>query len=354
MVYCKSDFQTEDNMFSRSLLILSFLIASVSFVNIDAFSQKTSESKAKSKSTLSDAQAQDIIKFIKKRSGINLPSDASFEVIGEGPSKIEGFKMATLKVTSSKGSGDVPFLISNDGKYMIMSPGDPVDVTKLEQSPVKNLKQGNAIIGSRSLPILMTSDGKYLLFTELLDITADPFKAIKDQISMKNVPIMGNKNAQVTIVEYSDFQCPYCKRGADMIPKILAEYKDQVKIVFKQLPLSIHNWARPASAASLCAYKQGNDKFWEFHDLLFANQGQITQQNSAKKFNEFSKQIGLNQSKFDKCLKDPTIESIIKSEGDEALKLGANSTPTFFVNGMMVKGANYEQIKNAINSVLTN
>lgn len=300
---------------------------------------------------VSEADQQKLVSFLKKRSGSKLPPDALIKVEGYEKSQIKNFKRGKFVITTSKGSGDFPFHISQDGKYLFI--GEPVDTSDFKKSPVKGIKQGSASVGRQSLPILITDDGKYLVFNELVDLNVDPLAEVIKKISLKNSPIKGNENAKVTVVEYSDFQCPYCRRGAMLIPQLLSEYKGNVRFVFKQLPLPMHNWAKPAAVASVCAQDQGVDKFWKYHDLLFDNQKAINLDNSEEKFLEFAKKLKLNEDKFKKCLSKPDAASRVEGDFKEAQELGVNSTPSFFVNGMLVQGADYQGIKSAIELALS-
>jgi protein-disulfide isomerase len=133
-----------------------------------------------------------------------------------------------------------------------------------------------------------------------------------------------------------------------MLPQILKEFNGKIKIAYKQLPLQNHNWAKPAAIASLCAYQQGNDKFWAYHDKLFDSQKDITLENSNEKFNQYAKELGLDTKKFDACLKSKEVQAEVENQMKEATSVGVQSTPTFVVNGMIVPGANPEGLKSAI------
>lgn len=361
---------------------LSSVLLAVAFVlaGAQAFSQQISKEE--------NARLQS---FFKKNFGANLSPEAEIEIKGFGDSSIKGLKKGTFVIKTSQGSQEVGFVISQDGKYLLM--GNMVDTTGFKVSPIKNIKQGAIPIPRGEFPILMTTDGKFLIInneiidvskfkdsklagfkegsftmggrqtipvfisgdgkhlvlgTEIYDTTVDPHKEIMEKISLKDVPTKGAENAKVVIVEYSDFQCPFCKRGKDMLPQILKEFNGKVKIAYKQLPLRNHNWAMPAAIASLCAYEQGNDKFWAFHDKLFDSQKDITLENSNEKFNQYAKELGLDTKKFDACLDSKEVKAKVESEVKEATAVGVQSTPTFVVNGMIVPGANPEGLKSAI------
>jgi len=290
--------------------------------------------------------------FLKRAFAGRLPADAKIEVNGYEESPLKGFKKGSFAISSSRGSGDVSFLVSQDGKYIIL--GEPIDTEKFEDTKVTGIKKGTISIGRQPIPILMSKDGKFLIAGELIDSTVNPLEETMKKISLKDVPVKGDKNARVTIVEYSDFQCPFCKRATDnMLPQILKEYDGKVKLVYKQFPLPNHPWAKDAAIASVCAYEQGNEHFWKFHDELFEKQKEITVEKSKEQFEAFAKETGLDTSKFEACLNSPGTATRVENEIKEGQSIGVNSTPTFVVNGMLVPGANPEGLKAAIEASLS-
>jgi protein-disulfide isomerase len=153
-----------------------------------------------------------------------------------------------------------------------------------------------------------------------------------------NDPVKGNtKDPLVTIVEFSDFQCPFCSRVNPTIDKIMENYGDHVRVVFKQNPLPFHKQAPAASEAALAANEQG--KFWEMHDLLFENQKQFKTQDMTELTTKLAQQLGLNTAKFKKALESGKYKAKIKADQQLAGKVGARGTPNFFVNGVQVVGA---------------
>jgi len=147
-------------------------------------------------------------------------------------------------------------------------------------------------------------------------------------------PAFGPEDAPVTIVEFSDFQCPFCSRVGPTMKQIKETYPKDVRVVFRQLPLSFHDRARPAAKAALAAAQQG--KFWEMHDALFANQKALDD----KSIETYASQIaGLDLAKWKKDLEDPKLEQMVKEDEAIAGKFGANGTPAFFVNGRFLSGA---------------
>jgi protein-disulfide isomerase len=175
----------------------------------------------------------------------------------------------------------------------------------------------------------------------------DPAAAYK--ATLDGAHTKGSPQALVTIVEWSDFQCPFCQRVNPTMDQIQKEYGDKVRIAFKHNPLPMHNRALPGAIAAEAAGKQGSDKFWKMHDLLFANGKELTDENFAK----WAAEIGLDVEKFTADLKDPALEKKVKEQQAQGAKLGARGTPAFFVNGRFLSGAQpFEAFKKLIDEEL--
>jgi protein-disulfide isomerase len=143
-------------------------------------------------------------------------------------------------------------------------------------------------------------------------------------------PAFGPKDAKVTIVEFSDFECPFCSRAADATKKVKEKYGDKVRFVFRQFPLSFHSHAHLAAEASLAANAQG--KFWEYHDKLFANQRGLERD----KLEGYAKELGLDVAKFKKALDDKTFAATVDAEMKLGEEAAVDGTPTMFLNGARV------------------
>ncbi len=173
----------------------------------------------------------------------------------------------------------------------------------------------------------------------------DPNKV--HQVKVDGSPSKGAADAKVTIVEFSDFQCPYCSRVGPTLARLLDEYPEDVRIVYKHLPLSFHKQALPAAKASMAADRQG--KFWEFHDELFKVQRQLTDE----KFMEIAGQLGLDMKKFEQDYKSAEVATQVAQDMSEARRLGVTGTPGFFVNGRFLSGARpYESFKEMVDAAL--
>jgi len=158
-------------------------------------------------------------------------------------------------------------------------------------------------------------------------------------------PWTGAKRPKVTIVEWSDFQCPYCARVEPTLKQILETYKDDVRLVWRNEPLGFHPNAMPAAKAAMAAFKQGNDKFWKMHALMFAHQNEL----SEAKYEEWAKEAGLNLAQWKKDKESPEIAALISKDNAYAQQVGAEGTPSFFVNGKFISGAMpFETFKGAI------
>lgn len=146
-------------------------------------------------------------------------------------------------------------------------------------------------------------------------------------------PAKGPADAKVTIIEFSDFQCPYCKRGRDTMDEVAKSYPKDVKIVFKHYPLPFHKEAEPAAKAAWAAQQQG--KFWEFHDALFNNQDKL----GTDFYLATAKELKLDEAKFKADMNSEAASKQVKEDAEIGSKNGIQGTPGFFVNGVAVKGA---------------
>lgn len=149
-------------------------------------------------------------------------------------------------------------------------------------------------------------------------------------ISAGDAPGFGPSDAAVTLVEFSDFQCPYCARAAETVEQIKKEYGDEVRFVFRQFPLSFHEQAHLAGQASLAAHAQG--KFWEFHDLMFEHQSELDRDS----LETYAEQAGLDMAKFKAALDEGTYKDEVDAELEMGKKVAVDGTPTLFINGERV------------------
>lgn len=156
--------------------------------------------------------------------------------------------------------------------------------------------------------------------------------SLKPSVS-KTDHVQGNDNADLTIVEYGDYQCPYCGAAYPVLKELMKEFKGQVKFVFRNFPLSeMHPYARPAAIAAEAADLQG--KFWEMHDVIYENQQSL---NESFLF-QLAEKIGLNLSQFKEDIQKTELEKKVDSDFESGIISGVNGTPSFFINGNKFNG----------------
>ena len=156
----------------------------------------------------------------------------------------------------------------------------------------------------------------------------------KADVGVEGAPFLGPAAAPVTIVEFSDFQCPFCKQVVPTLTQVLSRYGEKVKLVFRDFPIdSLHPQARKAAEAARCAQDQG--KFWDYHDALFANASKL----GPEQLKTDAQQVGLDLPSFERCLASGTHAAAVQKSVDEGMRLGVTGTPAFFINGELVSGA---------------
>ena len=180
-----------------------------------------------------DSGSKQVIDYYRRKA--NLPPDITATLADVGDSKIPGAKKATLELT--RGSQ------------------------------------------TQKVDLIMSPDGRYVVFGEVEDVTSDPFAEIAKKIKTEGEPSEGPADAKVTIVEYSDFQCPYCARAHSTVDQVMKEYKGKVRLVYKNFPLGFHKFAEPAAIAAECTFEQDPAAFWKLYDYYFEHQQQLSPEN---------------------------------------------------------------------------
>ncbi|RKG97900.1 thioredoxin, partial [Corallococcus carmarthensis] len=153
------------------------------------------------------------------------------------------------------------------------------------------------------------------------------------KVPVDGAPTKGSVNALVTIVEFSDYECPFCSRAHNTVEQLQKDYGSKLRVVMRQNPLSFHPHAKPAALAALAAGEQG--KYWDMHDLLFANNKKL----DGDSLEGYAKQIGLDVAKWKADMADSRLSATIDKEQALAQQLGASGTPAFFINGRFLSGA---------------
>jgi protein-disulfide isomerase len=235
---------------------------------------------------------------------------------------------------------------SDEGKKLLASSGSKV-------VPVFIL--GKAIEKTEVFPkiqnLLTPKDDGYLLDTSVLGITGKytalpPFES-------KNQEVLGNPDAKVSIIEFSDFQCPYCKMFYDSLDQLLktGDYKNKVKVAFKNLPLSFHNRSNDASMAAECSGVQG--KYWDMYNTLFLKQAEWQNTTTNDKFKSYAAQLKLDTAKFNQCIDKGEQQSVIDADKELAKQYNISGTPAIFINDDFSSGAiKFDDLKAKVDAML--
>jgi protein-disulfide isomerase len=194
----------------------------------------------------------------------------------------------------------------------------------------------------------VSKDGKFLLRGELVDMGKDGFAENRAKLDIKNSPSTGNPNPSITIVEFADFECPVCRQLHEAVRGLLPSYP-QARLVFKDFPLEqIHPWARTAALAGRCAYQQDPKAFWKFYDRLYDDQDLITAANVWDKTLDYAGLAGLKTDAFKACMTGPEATAAVDASIANGRLLDVASTPTLFVNGRRLVGADAHQLEQLI------
>ncbi len=166
-------------------------------------------------------------------------------------------------------------------------------------------------------------------------------------VSIDDDPMKGSKDAKVTIIEFTDYQCPFCGKARPIVKELISDYGDKIHYVLRDFPLEFHPFAKKAAEAADCAGDQG--KYWEYSDILWANQGAL----QVPDLKKYAGSLNLDQKKFDECLDQDKFSAEVEKDQADGMKAGVNGTPSFFINGQAVTGAlPIEKFKEIIDSEL--
>ena len=195
---------------------------------------------------------------------------------------------------------------------------------------------------TQDIQFLVSKDGSAIVQGTVYDINHNPFKPELDKLKTEGAPGTGTAGAPVAIVEFSDFECPYCKEEAKLLhDNLLAAYPKQVRLYFKEFPLdTLHPWARSAAMMGRCVLKQSAGDFWTYHDWIFGDQDKITPENFKDTALGWAKDVkDLDTLKLSQCYDARATEAEVNKSVAEGQALGVNSTPTLFVNGRRIAQA---------------
>jgi len=188
--------------------------------------------------------------------------------------------------------------------------------------------------------LYVSKDGQKIVRGAVFDVTENPFKPELDKLHTDSQPSLGTQGAPVVIVEFSDFECPFCKEEAKALrANLVATYPKEVHLYFKDLPLtSIHPWAMEAAIAGRCIFKQNPAAFWDYHDWIYEAQSDVTAENLKSKILEYVKGKQIDPLQLEHCMDSKAPQPEIEKSIAEAKALGVPGTPTLFVNGRLLTG----------------
>jgi len=212
----------------------------------------------------------------------------------------------------------------------------------------------HASMGNQSQDIVfhVSKDGRKIVQGTVFDISRNPFQEDLEKLKPEGAPGQGTSGAPVAIVEFSDFECPYCKEEAKLLhDNLLSTYPTQVKLYFKEFPIEgLHPWSKRAAMAARCLQRQSVDAFWAYHDWIFAHQDQITPDNLRDQVMDWAKgQSQIDAMKLGQCMDNKLTEAEVDKTMAQGRELAVNSTPTLFVNGRRIERAiDWPSLKNII------
>ncbi len=229
--------------------------------------------------------------------------------------EIPGLDMGSFIVTTRQGRQVQRFLVTVDNTQLYLVAAGPIDVSR---SGEELAAEAAAIANKTHLQLAPALEG---------------------------MPLRGNPDAPITIVEFSDFQCPYCSRASQTVEQVLDKYKDEVNLVYLHFPLGFHPWARPAAIAAVCTANQQTSAFWQLHDYYFANQSAITEDNVLENTKRFLVNMGLDMAVWSDCAENAaspayvSASALVDNTTSLGTSLGVSGTPGFFINGHFLSGA---------------
>jgi len=216
-------------------------------------------------------------------------------------------------------------------------------VGPIKPSPIPDLLEVPVTVGmkgqSDTAVVYVTKDGKFIVRGELTDMSVDPLAETRSKLHPGTSPSIGPATAKITLIEFADFECPSC-RQLDRILRELLPQHPEIRLVYKDFPLTtLHPWAMTASLAGQCATQQSPASFWKIHDIIFDQQDVITPSNVWEKMTDFANQLGLNAETFRTCMANPETTREIEKTTAEGHELNVTGTPSIFVNGRRIVGA---------------
>jgi protein-disulfide isomerase len=260
---------------------------------------------------------------------------------------------ATVLFSSIAAGADSPVAAEGEWATLIrhfrtkaqIAPAASVRVVRVTESALgEGARAGVLQVGEgpavKETAFVASPDGRFVVFGAVEDVTLDPAAAVMSKIQLDGEIFRGPADATVTVVEYSDFQCPFCAKGYRIIEEeVLPGYAGKIRFFYKHLPLPFHPWAEAAAVAMECVKLQSPEASWKVYDALFQKQRQVTLDNVSEKVFTFAGDDALVRETFDACVAGKDTLGRVRAQAAEAASLGISGTPSFVINGRIVKGA---------------
>lgn len=231
-----------------------------------------------------------------------------------------------------------------------LGPVTPSQIPELEEVPVSVNYQGHDETGT----VYITRDARFMFRGEIRDLSKDPFAENRAKIKLGDSPSKGPATAKLTVVEFSDFECPHCQELYSILKVVEPEFP-QVRFLYKNFPLDqIHPWAMTAALAGRCVYKaSGSSAFLKYQDTIFTNQDAITADNAWDQVTSAAVSAGATADALHSCMTAPETKAAVAADITEGKSLGVESTPTFFINGRAFQGGDRQSLEQIIRFDLT-
>ncbi len=227
-------------------------------------------------------------------------------------------------------------------------------IASIQPSKAEGLAEVNVQIsgpqGQGGQKFFVTADGKHAVVGDVIPFGKHPFEETRLELEKKVTgPVRGPANAPVTIVEFSDLQCPHCKEASPTIERLMNDNQN-VRLVFQNFPLPMHNWAQKAAAYADCVGKSSSDAFWKFISSVYEEQAQITAENVDQKLTELADKAGVKGADIAACSATPEAQARVEASVNLGKSVDVNATPTLFINGrpVGVNGNNYDVLKQLV------
>jgi protein-disulfide isomerase len=225
-------------------------------------------------------------------------------------------------------------------------------ISSIKPSEAEGLSEVNVVLsgaqGQQALKLYVTADGKHAMSGDIMPFGPHPFVAKQKELERGvNGPSHGPADAPVTVVDFSDLQCPHCKDAHPALEKLMAENKN-VRLVFQTFPLPMHDWAAKAADYADCVSRSSNDAFWKFIKSVFDAQTDITAANADEKLTGLADSAGVKGADIAACSAKPETVSRIEKSLALGKTMNVNSTPTLFINGRQVPGVPYEILQKLV------